>query len=543
MSYKNFTAKKKIFIIVAIIIFLIGIFLRTYHFRDWLQFSPDEARDATLIGAAIEGKAALPALGPQAGNTQFYLGPLYYQGEYVAALLFGNSPDKIAYFDLFFSILAIPLLFVFLRKYFSTRMALFLSALLSVSYFAIKISRFASNPNSIPFFALIFLLGLLGLLEKENNKKYFWASLVGIGMGVGIQLHALLFLIMPVVALGVCGYLIAKKNLSWKSFFLVVFFFLLANYGQLAYEFKSGGANVGQLFKGASSESNVGGSALLRNVSLVASCQAQANINIVFSPIDMEKCGAIFNVAKSFKSNKLVPAGPKVNGGLFILEMIVTLIFSFGGYALLWRYLRKEKDGQKRNFLGLFVFYNLVSWAVLLPVASQIEVRYFSILFFVPFVLLGLWLNFLFEKKKQAEKNIFLGLAIFFLVANVWMLLAIARPYLEQRASDVNNSILGETQNMLAYLMANADQQKLVYIDGQTFYLKRFLKPFDYLAQQSGATMVRPGNKQPFASGTKFFFIDGSKAKPTEIGKTLNSDLVLGYQKFGNIIIYTLIKK
>ncbi len=88
-----------------------GIFLRTYHFHDWLRFSPDEARDATIINNALNKKNALPLLGPQAGNTKFYLGPLYYQAEYVSALIFGNSPDKLAYPDLFFSIMTIPLLF------------------------------------------------------------------------------------------------------------------------------------------------------------------------------------------------------------------------------------------------------------------------------------------------------------------------------------------------------------------------------------------------------------------------------------------------
>ena len=97
---------------VLLAIMIVGVFCRTYQFHDWLRFSPDEARDATYISDAITGKAPLPALGPQAGNTQFYLGPLYYQAEYVSALVFGNAPDKIAYFDLIFSILSIPMLFL-----------------------------------------------------------------------------------------------------------------------------------------------------------------------------------------------------------------------------------------------------------------------------------------------------------------------------------------------------------------------------------------------------------------------------------------------
>jgi len=341
----------------------------------------------------------------------------------------------------------------------------------------------------------------------------------------------------------VCGYLLVKKNLTWQNFSLVLVFFLLINVGQLAAEFKSGGANLGQLLKGAHSETNLGGSALLRNVSLVASCQVQANTTLVFSAIQLEKCGAVFAVAKNFKANKLVKGSATVNGSLFILEMVVVLAFSLGGYALAWYYYRRETDETKRNFLGLFLFYNLVAWLALLPVASQLAVRYFSILFFVPFVLLGLQLNFLFEKRKALARKIFLGLAVCLLLANVATLLVAAQPFVAQQASNVDNSILGEDRAMLAYLLANTEQRNLVQLDGSAMYLKRFLKPLNYLAQQVGAEVVRPASKQSFASGTQFFFIDSTKTKALANGEMLGGEVILAQQQFGKIIIYTLRKK
>lgn len=530
--------------ILLFVIITLGIFLRTYNFHDWLRFSPDEARDATYINNALLGKARLPALGPQAGNTMFYLGPLYYQAEYATALIFGSAPDKLAYLDLFFSVLAIPLLFFFLRKYFSLEISLALDVLLSLSIFAISMSRFASNPNSIPFFVLLFLYGLLELMEDgSTKKKYLWASAVGISMGVGIQLHALLFVILPTVALLVCGLLMYRKNLPWKSFFLVVFFFLLINGGQISYELQNGGANTAQLFRGASSESSIKPSAFMRNVSLIFACQIQANIHIVVSAIDIENCGGVFDIAKAARRNSYIAgAGELINGGILTIIMGLTVLFSVGGYVLAGYRLKKEGDRQRRNFLGLFLVYNSMAFVVLVPVASQISIHYFNILIFAPFILLGLWLDFLAGWKKEWRKILMFGM-VFLCLANTGYLVYVAQPYIDKSMSDANNSILGEITPMVDYLIAESDQKDRVYIDGTTYYLKRFFKPFDYLSRRLGVEMIRPDNDKPFLSGTRFFYISGVKEKNVRAGETLGGDRVLAVRQFMRVIIYTLLKQ
>ncbi|MEI8096661.1 MAG: glycosyltransferase family 39 protein, partial [Candidatus Moraniibacteriota bacterium] len=508
---------------ILLLILVVGIFVRSYNFHDWLRFSPDEARDATYISDAILGKANLPLLGPQSGNTAFYLGPLYYQMEYVSALIFGNFPDKLAYPDLFFSILAILMLFLYLRRYFSLEVALALDGLFSLSYFAIATARFASNPNSIPFFVLLFLYGLLRLMERENSKKYLWAIAVGVSIGVGIQLHTLLFLTMPLVAIVVCGYLMYQKNIAWRDICIALFFFLLMNTGQLNYELHNNGANTLQLFRGANSESSISSETFIRNISLITACQIQANIHTVIAPIDMEKCGDVYNIPRAIKKSTFVSgAGAIVNGGLMSLQMIFCLIFSIGGYILAWRFFRKEKDLQKRNFIGLFLFYNLLSLLVMIPVASQISIHYFNILIFAPFILLGLWMSLLLEPtKKHGKKIFFVGITFLFLV-NVLFLVQIARTYTGKSMSDVNTSVLGEITPMLDYMIAQSDQKDLVLIDGATFYLKRFLKPFEYLSQKVDVRVVRPENNKPFPFGTKFFYIDGTKKNPLRKGETMN---------------------
>ena len=531
-----------VWILLAIIV--VGIFFRTYHFRDWLQFSPDEARDATVVGNAIEGKSALPLLGPQAGNTQFYLGPIYYQAEYVSGLIFGNEPDKFAYPDLFFSILTIPLLYFFLRKYFSISIALTLDALMSFSYFMIISSRFALNPNSIPFFTLVFLYALLEMVKPENKKSVLWPILLGISMGIGIQLHTLLFLIMPIVGIFVLIYLIKQKNISWKSFLLFLLFFAIVNYGQLMHEIITGGSNTAKLFKGAKSEATTG-SALSRNAYLVGACQIQANAHIISSYENIEACGDIFKPNQSITKYTNEPGGTFYNGQVFISAAVVSVIFSLIGYILLLFFIKKETDKNRRNFLIIILLYSLVLFAVFIPVASQISMHYFNIVFFVPFVLLGLWMIIItriIKNKKIANKLLIIIIAFLFILQG-GVLTQAYHSYSSGNVSSAKKSIYGEIMPMVDYMIANSSQKEAIRIDGSAFYLKRFFKPFVYIAKKSGVDIAKLEKNNPISSGTSFFYIDEKKEEDVEKNSLLNGDIVLGSKQFQNIIIYTLLKQ
>ena len=541
-SWNGKPIPKHVWILLAIV--AVGFFVRAYQYHDWLRFSPDEARDATYIRDALTGTSPLPDLGPQAGNTRFYLGPLYYQALYVSAVLFGTAPAAFAYPDLLFSILVIPLLYVYLRKMFSREMSLFLTAVLALSSFVIETARFSSNPNSIPFFLVLFLLGLLGVMERgESVRKRWWAAAVGIGLGVGIQLHALLFLTMPTVAVVVVAYLIYRKKLSWKDIVIALACFAIVNIGQLSSEWRTGGSNTKQLFNGAQSESSIGGGTLFRNVEAIAECQIQANAHIVIAPIDYEKCGAMFGVSKAAAKRALLPGfGSSANGIAFASVMILAVVFSLGGYFLAFRRMLRESDGTRRNLLGLFLLYNAVALLVMVPVASQIGVHYFNVLIFVPFLLLGFWLELLLGWQLAWTKRILYAVMAIVLAVNAVFLAGKAQVFLEKRVSDVDNSILGEITPMLDYLVAGSGQPDRVYIDGSTFYLKRFLKPFVYLGERKGVRMITPDTKAPFAPGTRYFYITGTKPKNPVPGDMMKGDRVVAVQVFQQITIYTMLK-
>ncbi|MGB5019107.1 MAG: glycosyltransferase family 39 protein, partial [Candidatus Moraniibacteriota bacterium] len=200
-------SERKWGILIFCCILVVGIFLRTYEFHDFLRFNADQSRDAGVVSSYIEGEAPLPLLGPKAGGTDFRVGPVFYYFQIASAKLFGNVPTVMAYPDLLFSILAIPLLFFFLRKYFDTRTALLLVAIFAVSAYAVKYSRFAWNPNSLPFWSILFLSGLHEMMIAKGRRYWQWVILTGTAFGVGIQLHTLSLLFFPILLSGVFAFL------------------------------------------------------------------------------------------------------------------------------------------------------------------------------------------------------------------------------------------------------------------------------------------------------------------------------------------------
>jgi 4-amino-4-deoxy-L-arabinose transferase-like glycosyltransferase len=188
--------QKRVIIILGVILF-VAIFLRTYHFHEWLHFGSDQVRDLVLVEGVVEHGNPWPTLGADASNTHFKLGPVYHYFQIISLMLFGVSAPAMAYPDVFFSLLSIPLFFVLLRKCFEENLALALTLLYAFSYYSIEFSRFAWNSNPLPFFVALFLLAFLHFLEEREKTPLAWSVLLGIAIGVGIQLHTLLLLLFP----------------------------------------------------------------------------------------------------------------------------------------------------------------------------------------------------------------------------------------------------------------------------------------------------------------------------------------------------------
>lgn len=524
-----------IWILLGII--LIGIFLRTYHFRDWLVFNPDQARDAMIIQGALVDSSKIPLLGPEAGNTRFSLGPIFYYFEFVSAKIFGNNPEAMAYPDLIFSIGTILLFFYFAKKYFSRNISLSLAAILSISFFAVRYSRFAMNTNSIPFFTLLFLFGLLEMLDPKNKKAILGPMLAGIALGVGVQLHALLLIVMPLTALIVLGILIKRKIFAWRSLAIVILAVLILNAGQILYDIQNSGLNS-HLFISSVGKSS-GKNTIFRNLGMDAAYQIQANAHMISSLGDQNDARfiKIFNRILKDK-NPYATAGSKVAP---LLGMALSLIFSAGGYFFLGYFFRREKDPKRKNFLLLISLYAGLMFFIMLPIIQEASLRYFIIILFLPFIFLGLWMQFMLERDWKKGTVFSIVAAIFLLIANLATIKAAAAQYQAKATNSVDNATLGEIEPMLGYMLDESNSSPKIYLAGKNLYLIRFYKPLAYLAGKEGVEIVRIYSDREITPGIPLFYIKDSQEKNTNPGEIYKSHTIKNVKIFNKIMIFNFV--
>jgi len=500
-------------------ILVIGIFLRTYQFHDWLRFNADQSRDATIVSEYLEGKSPLPLLGPKAGGTDFRVGPAFYHFQIAAGKIFGNAPDVMAYPDLLFSILAIPLLFLFLWKYFDTRTSLALAGIFAVSFYAVKYSRFAWNPNSLPFWSILFLFMLHEIAIASREAKKWKAAVAGVALGIGAQLHTLSLIFFPLMTVLVFAFLFIRKRMPWKTFFIMVALALFVNVPQIASEIQTGWANTDSFFSGVGTKEEKGSGAA-RNALKDIVCYAQANAYILSSYDSDDGC--------SLKS---------VKKGLNLPVFIAALVFLVGGLSLAVRAFLREADHSRKYFLGIVLLYLALSFAILLPLANEISMRFFLAMIFMPFVLLGLWFGYISEKFPRYGYAGMIILVSLFCAANLFSIrnsFADSRAFLSDSDAGMDNAMLREVEISSAFIISRAGGAKVVSVGGDSRYLFKALKSMNYFTSRSGIRLVQKSKKTD--PGIPVFLIENTKRTES----ILKSQSVEEHLSFGRFTIFSI---
>ncbi len=511
--------EKKWLIMICIGVFSVGIFLRTYQFHDFLRFNADQSRDAGVVGDYIDGASPLPLLGPKAGGTDFRVGPIFYYFQIASAKIFGNEPDVVAYPDLLFSLLVMPLLFFFLRKYFDVRTSLLLTALFAVSLYAVKYSRFAWNPNSLPFWSILFLFSLHEIATAKGVVKKKWAVFAGIALGVGVQLHTLSLIFFPIISVLVFGSLFFQKKMQWQLFFITIGIALLLNTGQIISEIQTGGANTTAFFHGIGTKEKKGGG-MANNVLKDIACYTQANAYILSSYDSDDGCRL-----KSVRKGWNLPV------------FLVGLIFFIGGIWLALRAFRREQDISRKYFLGIVFAYLALSFFVLLPFSYEISMRFFLAMIFMPFIFLGLWIEYALEKCPKYAEYMVMILVFALMILNLsasFRSFSISKSYLTDSNEGMDNMMLREVELASAFVISHAFGADTIAIDGDQKYLFKGLKSMNYFTSRSGIRLVEKTKKTDPSSPV--FLIENTKhtddiLKHREIGEFLS---------FGRFTIFSL---
>jgi 4-amino-4-deoxy-L-arabinose transferase-like glycosyltransferase len=503
---------------ILLAIFVVGIFFRTWHHHDWLRFNADQGRDAQIASDAAHGKTPWPLLGPKAGGTEFKLGPAFYYFEIAAVKIFGDAPDKMAYPDLFTGILCIPLLFFFLRKFFDKYTSLSSVAIFAVSVYAIRYARFAWNPNSTPFWAILALLAIHEVVCAKNNRKFLWAIVAGVAIGVDAQLHTMLLVILPATTIVVFVWFSIKDKKMIKYFFVVLAMALLVNAPQWVSEFQTKGGNAKDFFRGLKTKNNAE-SSLANNTIRGVSCWIQGNVDIVSGYEISDTCS--FTPGKRAADTTVF-----LFGSLFVV----------GGMILAVRYFLREKDVARRNFLIIVFLFTGITFLVFLKMAFELSMRFYLPIIFLPFFLLGFWILF-FREKFIMQKNTFLWIVSIFLVfSNMFFVqkyfFALAS-YDKPGGGDVNVVILKEAEVFSQFIIQNSGGNQDAYIDGNGQFLFKGYKPIKYLVGKSSIDLHMTNRKSSLPS--QYFYI--ASAKKMKKMQSAENIKVSSHETFGSFSV------
>jgi hypothetical protein len=234
--------------LILLMIIATSVTLKLYYLKDNLHFNIDEANQIKTI-VSIYSEKIFPLKGPSAsGDTGLYHGAYYYYLYFLPTLLSKGSPLTLGIFTLLLNTLSLPLLFFTLKKTFSLQLALYATLIMATSSTIIYYSRWAWNPNLIPFF---FILALFSL-GQINSKKPWWLIIFAFAISSISQLHigASFYIIIFILMLP----LFFRVTKDIKIYLASVLALLLPWIPTIIYESQNGWSLFGNLFKKISQE-------------------------------------------------------------------------------------------------------------------------------------------------------------------------------------------------------------------------------------------------------------------------------------------------
>jgi hypothetical protein len=221
------------------IILLIAAFLRLYRIDVLMRFIWDEGRDMLAMRNIIVNRD-LTLFGPFneiAGHKDFFGVFHYYL--MLPALYFANfDPTGPAIFTALLGVAAIALSYCWLKNFLSRSNALLICAVLAFSPLAVRFNQWAWNPNTVGFFAILYLLALQKF-QSQNTKaaKIFWIALAGFFLGLLFQLHYFtVALVAPVLFM-----LLPQYKKTWQEILIFGFGFILPNLTFLIFDITHAG--------------------------------------------------------------------------------------------------------------------------------------------------------------------------------------------------------------------------------------------------------------------------------------------------------------
>lgn len=383
----NFFSRRNLQIVLIFGVIVFGLFLRAYHFSDWLHFELDQARDARVVDDALDGgPGELTLLGPKAGGTFLRLAPGFYYLQYLSGLVFGGTPSGIALIVMMLSVAAVPLFYLLLRRYFSFTLSLLLTLLFSASAFFVMYGRFAWNPNIMPFFVIFGLYALLRAVDKDELRKERWFLGATFLLTFATHAHFLAFLAVPTMV--ILFLLVKRPRFSLRAWGIALAIIAILYLPMVLNEIETRGSNTREFFgaitEKSTKEDHVWIEKFLRNTSehaLGALLVTTGFEGGTFPNLTWNEGRIWWICAEKCDQGKWYGIGAGI-------------VWGIGAILLFWLWYR-EREEKKRDFLLLCGIWFVVTFVLFLPLSYGFAPRFFLLsgplfLVFLGFFLMGL---------------------------------------------------------------------------------------------------------------------------------------------------------
>ncbi|MGK2848840.1 MAG: hypothetical protein ACSLEX_02110 [Minisyncoccota bacterium] len=506
-------------------ILCIGAFMRLNNFEYLTRFNADQVRDAKVIDQMFTGN--FPLLGPKAGGTTFHLGPAFYYLEYGSALLFGHTPAGMALIVPLASIASIGLFFIFFRLFFSPFLTLGLSLLYALSFYNIRYSRFAWNPNLIPFFLFAFLILLQRTLVPDARHRLFHFGLLGVIMGIGMQLHTTLFLLMPILFVMSQGCLFFQhKNIAWRPIILTIGITILSHTPFFIFDIQNHGTNIASFFAGTEKKTE-------KNVSITQNILSDVHFFLIGNTYALT---GIEPQKNWFKPYKLIASKDK---GEILLFVFGITFFTLGTWLTIQRLQRKTLQ-HKQHFLWLTTATTGLLFVLFLPIAEELSVRFFIVVFFLPFLFLGLMAEYLFTHLRQHTRIAVTLITLFFLIVIAGNLRAYMQSYdlddYTAKDSTYGGISLGEAKRITESIIKTRynEPDKKLFI--APFEFKRSI---EYLISKQEVIVADFSPKEEVSENSIVFVITENTVKEKRLAEYKFCYTVLQEERFGRFTLLT----
>lgn len=241
-----------------LILFIIGIFVRSYRQSQLLGFFYDQGRDASITKDILTFKN-FPAIGPTTGIEGLHLGPFWFYLITPFYLLANGNPAVAAIFVSIIEALTIPLIYITTKEYFQKTPAIIASLIWTFGYYLIRSSRWFSNPTPVPFFVIL-IIYLLSKILIDKKHSSIPSLILLLALSLQLEVASAIFFIPSLFVIGLLNKNTLKKSVTKKDIFLSLFLFFITLVPQIAFEIKNKFPTTKTLFLFISGQKNsVGG--------------------------------------------------------------------------------------------------------------------------------------------------------------------------------------------------------------------------------------------------------------------------------------------